>query len=357
MPLPRPMMPRNPLRNAMQRQLRRPGVPVRSPQTAAPSIKPSSPPMAQDRPALSAAPQFAQGERLPVAQGGPQRAPEQILQMPQQPTIQQGGPQGPPQEAKLDMGPPALGGRTAYDLRRDRVRADAAADEERRREAMMRQLAGQGITDSGILGARQRTFDVDSRSALARALGDVDIEELGAQERQGQEQAQRDFLASQAELNRRAASGSQESSQRFQGEQNALNRLSADSLARLGYENQRGIMEFQDQLRRGGIPDQIKLLYMTERVGALDPKDPLYEQKLWDIFNQFGATGLGERPGGPGSGSNDESNPPNGKWTITAPSPGGIGRGFPGMEVTYYWNPQTRRYEVNENPAYAANYG
>lgn len=94
------------------------------------------------------------------------------------------------------------GGRDHFDLQREQIEADAAAQAEARRDAITRQLASQGIDDSGIALAQQRQASVDSSIARSRALGNVNIEELRTLEGRAAEDRQRDFLREQAGLDR-----------------------------------------------------------------------------------------------------------------------------------------------------------
>lgn len=77
-------------------------------------------------------------------------------------------------------------GKAAFDLRRQDIDARLEEDLQARAKAVERQLAGRGLDDSGILDARQRTAEVDTRRAAAGERNQVAMEEsqqaFGAQQ-------------------------------------------------------------------------------------------------------------------------------------------------------------------------------
>lgn len=197
--------------------------------------------------------------------------------------------------------------RNQFDIRRERVAADAAEEEKRRMAAIERQLAASGIDDSGVLQGQQRTEAANIRNAAGRAMQDVDIAEdqnrLAERGMSLQEKSQADSV-------RLAESGLdlQASAQELQRQ--GMNQQDAQYYAGLGqarYLAQQGLdqgaiaLRLQEQgmsqqdaqfyaglnLQREGITQDIQKAIIVDQMTKIDPSDPQYLTKLSMLLNSL----------------------------------------------------------------------
>jgi hypothetical protein len=213
-------------------------------------------------------------------------------------------------EDQKQFGDYAETGRNQFDLRRERVSADAAEEEKKRMASIERQLAASGIDDSGILQGQQRTEAANIRNAAGRAMTDVDISEdqnkLAERGMSLQEKSQSDSVklaqsglnlqASAQELQRQGMN--QQDAQYYSGlgqamylaekglDQNAV----AQELQRQGMSQQDAQFYAGLKAQKEGITQDIQKAIIVDQMTKIDPKDPQYLNKLQSLLSAL--TGL-----------------------------------------------------------------
>lgn len=119
-----------------------------------------------------------------------------------------------------------------------------------------------------------------------------------------------------------------------------------------------GSQDFQSALLKasGGDKDSlVKGLYLSERLGNLDPKSTTYQVDLWDALKSvYPNTDIGARPGGPGPNvpipppspsliRSDPTNMPDGTLADANSDVSGVGK------VDLYWDGNGGRYYMQGN--------
>lgn len=257
-------------------------------------------------------------------------------------------------------------------------------------------LAGMGIQKASLAlqekGMSQQDAQFYAGLGQAKALAEkgFSIQEIGLElQKMGIENQASQFLASMAHdtsennLNRTAAKDLQTGEHDFQSGENKLNRTAAVDLVNLNQTHavelanlnsslQKDYATFQDAINdintAGDQKSKVELLYLSEKIAALDPKNANFQQQLYDTINGAGTgADLGDRPDsqGPqvttGAGSATlpagSAAPPENKWNkSTLPyNPKGDYRNV--APVITYWNPDTGKYESAKNAKYTQFYG
>lgn len=159
-------------------------------------------------------------------------------------------------------------GNTAFDLQRQQVNAQAERDRKSRLEAVNRQLASQGISDSGIALAQNRLANADVSSQAAGERGNINIAELGARENLDESERGRRFTALESKLgrdsNEKLGFASLKTTERGQDITRDISR-EGDLTTRRGQDITKGIATQSDVTDRLRIDTDAKIA--TDRLG------------------------------------------------------------------------------------------